>query len=221
MTASVQNDLTSTSAAAALNASTASSAQDLQNQFLTLLVTQMQNQDPLNPMDNSELTSQLAQISTVGGINQLNTTLQSLASNVGAQQSLQAAALVGHGVMVQGNQLSLSGGNAVFGVSLPQDVTSMVVTIKDGAGNVVDQMDVGAQSAGTVYLQWDGSTSAGGTASDGNYTFSVTASANGTSVTATPLSYGLVNGVTPGSNGTALTVQGIGSVQLSNIKQII
>src|SRR5215467_5754674 len=78
------------------------SSDDLQKRFLTLLVTQIQNQDPLNPMDNAQVTTQLAQLSTVSGIGQLNTTMQSLAASFSATQTLQSAALIGHNVMVAG-----------------------------------------------------------------------------------------------------------------------
>jgi len=224
MTAIQNITAASTNSSATSTALTAiSSPQDLQNEFLTLLVTQMQNQDPLNPMDSSEVTSQLAQISTVSGIGQLNSTMQSLLSSMSAQQSVQAASLVGQGVMVSGNQLNLSNSNAVFGVSLPQAVTSMTVTVTDAAGNIVDQMDVGPQAAGTALMQWDGSTLSGGTAADGSYTVSVTASANGQSVTASTMSYGVVNAVTPGTgtSATSLNISGIGTVPLSAVQQIL
>lgn len=105
-----------------------------ENRFLTLLTTQLKNQDPLNPMDNAQMTSQLAQISTVDGIEKLNATLQSLVDNSTDSEALQAAALVGHGVMVPGSGLSLQEGTALGGVELTDAADRVRVTIKDGNG---------------------------------------------------------------------------------------
>lgn len=82
------------------NSLTGSNASDLQGSFLTLLVAQLKNRDPTNPMQNNELTTQLAQISTVSGIEKLNTTLGSVSGQINSAQSLQAASLIGHGVMI-------------------------------------------------------------------------------------------------------------------------
>ncbi|WP_293779206.1 flagellar hook capping FlgD N-terminal domain-containing protein, partial [uncultured Oxalicibacterium sp.] len=95
---------------------TKSTIDEAQDRFLKLLVTQMQNQDPLNPMDNSQMTSQLAQLSTVTGIDKLNATLESLISNSTANNSLQAANLIGRGVLSEGNQISLAENKGIMGV---------------------------------------------------------------------------------------------------------
>ena len=100
-------------------ASSSSSASDLQSNFLTLLVTQLKNQDPTNPMENNELTTQLAQINTVSGIEKLNTTLGSISGQINSNQSMQASTLIGHGVMVPGTQILAGKGQATpFGVDL-------------------------------------------------------------------------------------------------------
>src|SRR5580693_3920451 len=108
----------SASLMAAMNPAPASTATDsaaaAQNQFLTLLVTQMQNQDPLNPMDNSQMTSQLAQLSTVSGIDTLNTTLQSLVGSYQTSQTLQATSMIGQNVFTPGNTMTLASGSAPF-----------------------------------------------------------------------------------------------------------
>src|SRR6478672_4462777 len=95
-------------------------ADDPQDRFLKLLVTQMKNQDPLNPLDNAQVTSQLAQISTVNGIEKLNTTLQTMASSFAAGQSLQAAGMIGKDVLIPASTLRLAGGSALFGIDLKQ-----------------------------------------------------------------------------------------------------
>ena len=127
MTTSVQSSTSSTSAAAALAA--APSAAAIQNQFMTLLVTQMQNQDPMNPMDNAQITSQLAQLSTVQGISNLNSTVSGLASQLQANQVLQGASLVGQTVMAQGNVLSLGSAGAAGGVNLTTWFAVLVIVV--------------------------------------------------------------------------------------------
>jgi flagellar basal-body rod modification protein FlgD len=217
------NNTVSNALLAAMNpqATTTSSAQAAQNQFMTLLVTQMQNQDPLNPMDNSQMTSQLAQLSTVSGIDTMNTTLQSLISSYQQSQTLQATSMIGHGVLTAGNTLSLSNGSAPFGISLATAAGDVSVAIKNASGQTVDTLDLGQQSAGVVPLAWDGKTSAGATAPDGNYTFSVTSTTGGKSTdSASPLSYGTVQSVSSGSAGVNLNLANGNTIGLSSVVQI-
>lgn len=153
--------------------SSAGSTGDLQNTFLKLLVTQLKNQDPTNPMDSSQMTSQLAQINTVTGISQLNTTLSSLASQISANQSAQTSLLIGQSVLVPGNMAAVSSGASPgFGVTLANAVSDLKITIKDAAGNVVNTVNLGAQPAGTIPISWKPTDSAGNTLPDGTYTIS-------------------------------------------------
>ena len=206
------------------NTNTKSAAQpaadDPQDRFLKLLVTQMKNQDPLNPLDNAQVTSQLAQISTVNGIEKLNATMESMASGFTAGQSLQAANMIGHNVLIPGSALQLAQGGGVFGVDLAQPADQVKVTILDSAGNAVQVMDIGAQAAGSLPLTWDGKTSDGATAPDGNYTVSVSALRGDQQVDAQSLAFGMVQGVTQGSQGVQLNVGTLGSTGLANVKQI-
>ena len=128
---------------------TTSTVEDAQNRFLTLLTTQLKNQDPLSPMDNAQMTSQLAQISTVDGIERLNATLASLMAGQQSSETLQAAALVGRGVLVPGSGLTLSAKGAVGGYNLDAGADKVVLNITDANGLQVAQMDLGAQEAGT------------------------------------------------------------------------
>lgn len=185
--------------------SKAKSAQDMQDNFLTMLTTQLQNQDPLNPMDNAQMTSQLAQISMLEGIQGLNTTLTSLLASYNTSQALQAAGAIGSNVLVEGSHLALSSGQAQGGVTLGSAATSVVVTIKDSAGKTVQTQELGKQSAGTVAFQWDGKDANGTQVADGNYTFSVEASASGTKVSATPIQVGTVSAVV--KNGTSFELE--------------
>lgn len=204
---------------AATSASTAAEAQD---RFLTLLVTQMKNQDPLNPMDNAQVTSQLAQLSTVTGIDKLNSTVESLMGSYQSSQSLQAAALIGKGVLAPGNSTGLTEKQALMGVEFPSDVDSAVITIKDSSGIVVQTIDVPKQSAGSKPIIWDGKKSDGTDAADGAYTFDVKATLAGKPVEVTELQFGMVATVstTPGQS-VKLNVPGLGELELSDIRQYL
>lgn len=223
MVTATQSATNSSAVFAALNggsttaASTAAAAQD---RFMKLLVTQLKNQDPLNPMDNAQMTSQMAQISTVSGIDKLNTTLQALSASMTPNQALQAAGMIGHGVLVPGAGLSLSNGVGLGGFSLAQPADSARVSIYDQAGALVNTMDLGAQQAGIAKWQWDGKDSAGVARPNGNYTFTVTAAQAGNPVTATSLQYGLVSSVTQGTQGVALNVGQLQNIALSQVQQI-
>ncbi|WP_058913963.1 flagellar hook assembly protein FlgD [Entomohabitans teleogrylli] len=216
------NDTTSaglTSTAGSLNTS---SAADLQNNFLTLLVAQLKNQDPTNPMDNSQLTSQLAQISTLNGIEKLNTTLGSISGQINDSQQLQAAALVGHGVMVPGSSI-LVGNSATtpFGVELEQASDKTTATITDSGGKVMRTIELGGLSAGVHTFSWDGTLSDGTAAPDGAYSVTINASSNGAAQLAQPLTFALVNGITRADSGSLLDLGTYGTTTLDQVRQII
>ncbi len=225
---SVSVNVNDTSSALASSSSTSSSgsstssAADLQNQFLTLLVAQMKNQDPTNPMDNSQLTSQLAQISTLNGIEQLNTTLGSISGQIDNSQQLQSASLIGRGVMVPGTTiLSGSGTTTPFGVDLGQASTSTTATITDSTGKVIKTVELGALSAGAHTFTWDGTSVDGTAAGDGSYKVSISAVNGTTQLVAQPLNYALVNGVTSSSSGSLLDLGTAGTTTLSEVRQIL
>lgn len=194
----------------------------LQNSFMTLLTTQLQNQDPLNPMDSGQMTSQLAQISTVDGINQLNATLQALSTSMSSSQSLSSAtSLIGHGVLVPGSTIALaSGSSANGGVQLSQAADVVTVNITDSSGHVVRTISLGAQKAGVVPFTWDGLTNSGSKAPAGAYNVSASASMSGQPVTASTLSYGPVTSVTLGAQGPSLNITGLGAAALSSVVMV-
>jgi flagellar basal-body rod modification protein FlgD len=219
MTSSVQSSTSSTAAAATAAASSQLAA--TQDRFLTLLVTQLQNQDPLNPMDNSQVTSQMAQLSTVSGINQLNATVQALSASMTTSQSLQATSMIGHAALVPGNQIALASGQSNGAVDLTQPADKVTVTISDAKGNPVRTLQLGSQSAaGVASFQWDGTDNTGAAVPDGTYTFSATAVLGSSSSTPTTLSYGMVNNVALTSSGPTLGMGTLGDVALSSVKQV-
>ena len=197
--------------------STTAAAED---RFLKLLITQIQNQDPLNPLDNAQVTSQLAQLSTVTGIEKLNASVESLLAQVQASQNLQSANLIGHGVIVPGSSIALANGNAIYGVDLPQSVDRLQVTIKDSNGLVVRNIDLGVAPAGVSTFTWDGKSDAGVLAQNGVYQFTVDATAGAKKITASTLSFGLVDSISSGAQGNKLTVANVGDVNVSDIKQV-
>ena len=200
----------------------ATSAKETEDRFLKLLVTQLQNQDPLNPMDNAEITSQMAQLSTVTELGKLNDAASAMSASYLSGQSLQAASLIGHGVMVSGDTLDLSGSVAYGGVDIPQALDSLTVNIKDASGAVIHTADLGAQSAvGTIPFQWDGTTDSGAVAPDGSYTFEVAATQGGKKIDVAALAVGQVASVSLGAQGATLNVVGLGPVAVSQVKQIL
>lgn len=193
---------------------------EAQDRFMTLLVTQMKNQDPLNPMDNAQVTSQLAQLSTVTGIDKLNATVTALNASFQTSQNLQAANMIGHGVIAPGNTIGLTDGKSVFGVELPQSADKLQVRIKDAAGTVVRTMDLGLTPAGISTMSWDGKTDSGSTATNGVYQFEVSANAAEKKLDATSLSFGLVSSITSGTQGAKLSVANIGDISMADVRQI-
>ncbi len=215
------NSLTGASSTTTNAASTSSTVanqtiDEAQSRFMKLLVTQMQNQDPLNPMDNADLTTQIAQLNTVTGINQLNSSMQSL---LGGFQ-LQSASLIGRTVLAPGSSLDLADGQATMAMDLAQAADSVQVTVRNSSGQVVRVMKLGAQPAGQQDLSWDGQTDAGASAPDGRYTFSIQASKLGQQVTATTLSFGQVSSVALASGGVSLAIPTLGNVALTDVRQV-
>jgi len=212
----------STSAtAAATTAAAASQLSATQDRFLTLLVTQLKNQDPLNPMDNSQVTSQMAQLSTVSGINQLNATVQALSASMTSSQSLQATSMIGHAVLVPGNQIAMASGSSNAAVELSNPADKVAVTISDAKGNVVRTLQLGAQQAGVVDFQWDGKNDSGTTLADGTYTYAASAVQGSTTSTPTALTYAMVNSVSLTSGVAQLNVGNMGDVALDSVRRIL
>ena len=211
---------TATNASNTTSTSKTDAAVGSQDYFLKLLVAQMNNQDPLNPMDSAQMTSQLAQLNTVQGINKLSTQLDTLLGDVTSSQSLQASSLVGHNALVPGTTLALANGQAVGGVNLASDVDKLTITVKDASGTVVHTAELGKQDKGLVNFVWDGTTDTGTAAAAGTYTFAATASIAGSKVVADSLSFGQVSSVTPSAAGAQIFINGVGNVALTQVKQI-
>jgi flagellar basal-body rod modification protein FlgD len=202
-------------------ASSNAKSQTLEDKFMTLLLTQVRNQDPLNPLDNTTMTSQLAQISTVNGIDKLNTTVQQMSASFLAAQQLQAGSLIGHGVLAQGDTIALANGKATGGLVLDQPADDVVVQVFGPAGQRLATIDLGARSAGINTFTWDGKTDSGAPAPEGTYTFQVNAVRANQKLSVQTLGYGLVQSVTLDPSNPVLNTIGLGAVALSDVKQIL
>jgi flagellar basal-body rod modification protein FlgD len=205
---------TGTSAAASSLASASEAGS--QDRFLKLLVTQLQNQDPLAPMDNAQLTSQIAQINTVSGIATLNTSVQQLSSQFLQLQSLQGASLVGKDVIVAGNRLDIADGVAQGGFELASTADAVKVEVLSPAGRVLDTINLGAQSSGMHSFNWI----AGTYDNTSQLTFRVSASSGATPLTATPLMRDKVDAVSTSGDALMLQLENSGTVAYSAVKAI-
>ena len=193
---------------------------EAKDRFLSLLVAQMKNQDPLNPLDNAQVTSQMAQLSTVQGIENMNRTLEALAASMGANQMAQAANLIGRGVLVPGDSIRPAELEDVIGFELSRPADAVKVDIVDAGGGLVRSLDLGPREDGINVLAWDGLTSAGTAAPDGQYRFRIEAVQDGQPVGSTALHLGLVNSVSQGGQGVQLNLAGNERVSYSDIRQI-
>ncbi len=203
------------------NSSLASTtAQDLSERFLTMLTAQMRNQDPLNPLDNAELTSQLAQISTVTGISQLNNTMEWLGYSMASLQSTQATSLIGRQVMLSGDDLTLAEGQAKGGYMLSIPVQSAELVVKNPDGSEVRRIPLSKIEAGTHTFEWDGKDSAGKDMADGQYKFEVQVSDGAQIGVAPPLSISQIASVRPYAGGTAILDAKGNVVNLADVYQV-
>ena len=203
---------TSSSTSGAAN-SAVSAAQKTQDTFLTMLMAQMKNQDPLNPMDNSQVTSQMAQIQTVSGLSTLNDSINALGNQFTQMQTLQSLSLVGHDVLVPGNRVETSSTGGTGSFDLAGAADHVKVDIMTAAGTVVDSMQLGAMGAGRNSFDWPNKSYG----TDANLTYRVTATSGTAPVAATTYSQ---DKVTAGNtNGTTLQLElaNLGTVNYSTV----
>ncbi|MDR1227583.1 MAG: flagellar hook assembly protein FlgD [Azoarcus sp.] len=195
-----------------------SSGESEQSRFLTLLMTQLRNQDPMNPLENAELTSQLAQMSTVDGIERLNKMVTSL---LGTQALSDSAALVGRGVLVEGKGLGLTEAGAIGGFELNSPADTVTLTVRDASGLPVASIELKNVEAGSHNYVWDGLATDGSQAAEGLYSVTMEASLGGKAVAGRTLEFGLVTSAIHGASGTDLQVGALGIFKLDDIRQIL
>jgi flagellar basal-body rod modification protein FlgD len=191
--------------------------------FLQLLVTQLKNQNPLEPQDNGAFVAQLAQFSSLEGITTLNDTVSGLASNYNSSQALQASSLVGRSVIAPGGSAVVDTSKSFNGtIAVPASVDPVTVKITDADGKVVRTIGLGSQNAGTSSFIWDGKNDAGEVAKAGTYTFGATATYDGKATSLVTYLPATVNSVTISQTGgeLMLNLAGLGSIALSKVQTI-
>ena len=198
------------------NASTDPAA--AQDRFLKLLVAQLNNQDPMNPLDNAQMTSQIAQINTVTGIQQLNQTMQSMASQFNSLQVMQGTALVGRNVLTEGSSLAVADKTGKGGFELGSAATNVKIEVTTAGGQVVDTIDLGAKAAGRHTFDWDASQYTGST--DG-LQFRVTAVNGSTKLDSTALNLAKVTAAGAEDGQLVLSLSNGKTINYSQIKALV
>ncbi len=194
-----------------------------QSDFIELLVAQVKNQDPTKPMDPSEFMNQLAQFSTVNGIQDLNTSFNSLAGQLTSEQALQAAGLVGRDVLIPGGDAALVAGGSISGqISLPQPASNVTLKVTNAQGEEVRSLPLGSGPAGELLFKWDGFEDDGSAAPAGSYRITAEGLAGNESQAFSVAIETGVNSVTLGQDNasTQLNLAGGGTVSLSEVLAI-
>lgn len=208
-------------AASGTSASSSASSTDptaAQDRFLTLLVAQLNNQDPMNPMDNAQMTSQMAQINTVTGIQQLNQTMKNMSDQFTSLQVLQGASMIGRNVVVESSKLVVANGAATGSVDLADNADNVKIDVLTPGGQVVDSFNLGTQTQGRHSFNWTSATYP----NSSDLTFRATATKGGQPVTATPQMQSKVVSVSTGSSGLTLQLQDQSTpVAYSDIRAIL
>ncbi len=215
-TSAVSNTTTTKAATDSLLTQSSKNAAETQDRFMKLLIAQMKNQDPMNPMDNAQVTSQMAQIQTVTGVSTLDTSIKSLSSQFVQMQALQSVSLVGRDVSVEGNRLQMEAGvgEGVFELGGPADAVKLEVL--SPGGNVIDTVQLGAQGSGRHNFTWQ----ADQNDPTAKYNFRITASSGTNAVSSLPYSLDKVIAVNTSGSKLQLQLQNAGLVDYGSIKTI-
>jgi flagellar basal-body rod modification protein FlgD len=208
-------------AAAGADPKLSAGTDETEDRFLKLLVAQMKNQDPLNPLDNAQVTTQLAQINTVKGIDKLNASMTRMLERASGGSATEAAAMVGRSVLIDGDRLELAeGGVARGGFQLAESASVARIDVFDASGTLVDSRIRNNLPAGLQIFQWDGKV--GSKLMDpGSYTLRITAANASRQVEATPLSAAPVQAVVRGAEGISLQLGAFGTKPLSDVRGIL
>lgn len=195
----------------------AKNAAETQDRFLKLLVAQMNNQDPLNPMDNAQVTSQMAQIQQVTSLSTLDSSIKTLGAQFAQMQALQSISLVGREVSVPGDKLHVDGGGAEASYELDGPAQAVKLEILGTAGNIIDTVQLGAQGSGRQTFRWD----AGAKAADGSeLKYRITATNGAKTVGATLYSHDKVDAVYSDAGKLKLDLQHLGPVDYAAVSSV-
>ncbi len=191
-----------------------------QEDFLKLLMTQLQNQDPMEPMDNGEFMGQMAQFSTVQGVTEMGESIDGLVSIYQGQQMSANASMIGKKALVDGNWAQLEGGKLAGAIDLTTAANDLRVDVKSETGELMASIGLGSKMAGVQEFSWDGIKQDGTTAPEGNYYLSASAVRDGQSTVPAMQVYGTVNSVQMKGGEVTLNVSGQGNVSFNSVKRI-
>jgi flagellar basal-body rod modification protein FlgD len=194
-----------------------------QADFLKLMTTQLQNQDPFAPMDNGEFLAQIAQFSTVDGIQKLQDSFEKLSQSLVSNQALQASGLVGRSVLAPTGIAALGEDGGVKGVvEVPASSNEVQVTIHAASGETIRRLPLGSQPAGNARFQWDGIKDDGTRALPGTYFIAASGQYEGRQVALDTLLASEVESVTlGGGGGLLLDLRGVGLIDFTEVRQIL
>jgi len=218
------NPVGSTAASNPLTGDSNSSSTNMlrQQDFLKLMVSQVRNQDPMNPQTNGDFLAQLAQFSTNDSINSMQASISQLASSLQSNQALQASALVGRKVLVNNSTMTLGAeGKSVTGaVNMVSGLSNLTASVYSSSGDLVKTIPLGQPATGMFDFSWDGTNNSNEKLASGNYTLKVNGTFNGQNVSVPTMTYANVDSVSLSSTGFQLNLAGIGAVSLGDVKQI-
>jgi flagellar basal-body rod modification protein FlgD len=204
------------------NPNTGTSAADQTQNFLTLLIAQIKNQDPMSPMDASTMTAQMSQLNMVSSMGTMNTSMQAMLSQMQSANFMNQAALIGHSPMVAGNSINYSGGEVMLGANLANPLQGVVATIKDASGTIVGTADLGNLNSGMTNFVFDGVDASGAKMPNGIYRVEISGKNNaGANESPTPyVGSPVVSILKEGNLGDAMLKLADGrSIKASDVKQ--
>lgn len=189
--------------------------------FMKLLISQLQNQDPMNPMENTEFTSQLAQFSQLESLDTMKTTMEQLSQLQVSMNNIETLSFIGKKVSAAGNNVEFTGNAVDLGYTLKANANGVKVAIVNADGTTVRTIEKGATTSGNQTIAWDGKDNNGNTVETGRYTYQVQAyDTSGNALSATTYATGTVTGVRY-DNGTTYLIIGDKEVTISDVQKII
>jgi len=194
-----------------------------QQDFLELMIAQLKNQDPMKPMENGDFLGQMAQFSTVNGIEDLNRSVASVTGALAANQALQAASLVERSALIEADSVQIEQGGSISGVvELPGDVSHGLVTIRDVSGQEVARIPVTNDGTGTARFEWDGLDADGQPLPGGQYDVAAEYQSGSQTQSASTYLWGEIESVSlfGSQSGMQMTLKGLGTVSLSAAREI-
>jgi flagellar basal-body rod modification protein FlgD len=192
-----------------------------QSDFLQLITAQLQDQDPTQPADPNQMLNELASLSEVSGMNNMDSSISNLSTSMQSAQLLNGTSLIGHGVLASATTAALTAGGSVTGAVPAAGATGATIQVTDSTGQLVRTIQVAPQSSGLTNFSWDGTTSSGAAAPAGTYTFSASAAADGTQTAIPTYLQSTVNSVTidPSTQTLSLNTNS-GTLSLSDVVQV-